>query len=203
MNPLDIVVVVVIVFCLIRGIFRGLIKEVSSIVGVFGGFYASYTFYGAAADLLSGLIDDEAIRNIVGFLITFGVVFAVISLLGVLIKYVLRAAALGKIDRICGAGFGITKGILIVSVLLFAFTTFLPKNASIVKDSWLSPHVTVVSTKLAKIVPKDMRNEFNDKVAGLKEFWEELSYRYSPFIEASVEAATGLRRKGRAEESWI
>ncbi|PQP34359.1 colicin V production protein, partial [Desulfobacteraceae bacterium SEEP-SAG9] len=33
MNPLDILIIVIAGFCLIRGIFRGLIKELSSIIG--------------------------------------------------------------------------------------------------------------------------------------------------------------------------
>ncbi len=175
MNPLDIVIVVVLGFCLIRGIFRGLIKELSSIIGVFGGFYASYTYYTVAADFLSGWISNTAYLNILGFLIIFCGVFIAISILGIIIRYLFKVAALGLIDRICGGGFGMIKGILIVSVLLFAFTTFLPKNASIIKDSLLSPHVTMVSEKLAKVVPKDMRDQFSDKIDELKKAWKKLS----------------------------
>jgi len=53
MNFFDIIVVVILGYCFIRGIFRGLIKELSSIVGVFGGFYAAYTYYMMVAKLLS------------------------------------------------------------------------------------------------------------------------------------------------------
>jgi membrane protein required for colicin V production len=37
----------------IRGIFRGLVRELASIVGVLGGFYAAYSYYPhvAQADL--------------------------------------------------------------------------------------------------------------------------------------------------------
>ena len=44
MNYLDIIIVVILSYCVIRGVFRGLIKELSSIIGVFGGFYAAYTY---------------------------------------------------------------------------------------------------------------------------------------------------------------
>jgi membrane protein required for colicin V production len=102
-------------------------------------------------------------------------VFIAISILGIIIRYLIKVAALGWIDRICGASFGMIKGILIVSVLLLAFTTFLPKNASIIKDSLLSPHVTMVSEKLAKVIPKDMRDQFSDKLDELKKSWKKLS----------------------------
>lgn len=171
MNPLDIVIAVVLGFCFIRGVFRGLIRELSSILGVFGGFYAAYTYYTFLATPLSRWISNSAYLNILSFLIIFCVVFFGISALGLVIRYILNSASLGWVDRICGTGFGGIKGILIVSVLLLALTTFLPGNAPIIKDSLLAPHVTTLSAKLAKIIPKDMRQQFLDKFEGLKEAW--------------------------------
>ncbi|MBW2176094.1 MAG: CvpA family protein, partial [Deltaproteobacteria bacterium] len=43
MTILDVLMIVIVGFCLIRGVFRGLIKEISSIIGVFAGYYAAYT----------------------------------------------------------------------------------------------------------------------------------------------------------------
>ena len=171
MNLFDIVIVIIFGFCLIRGFFRGFIKEASSIVGVFGGFYAAYSYYMEFAKPLSGWISDKSYLYIVSFLIVFCGVFLIISILGVVIKYVLNIAFLGWVDRICGAGFGIIKAVLIASVLLIALTAFLPGGAPIVKDSMLSPHVSVVSEKMAKIIPTDMKHQFVSKIKELKKAW--------------------------------
>jgi len=37
MNPFDTIIAIILGYCLIRGFFRGLIKELSSIIGVLGG----------------------------------------------------------------------------------------------------------------------------------------------------------------------
>ncbi len=171
MNPFDILIVIIFGFCLIRGFFRGFIKEVSSIIGVLGGFYAAYTYYMNLAKPLSGWILDESYLYIISFLIIFCGVFLIISIVGVVIKYILNIAFLGLIDRICGAGFGITKATLITSILLIALTSFLPKGAPIVKDSMLFPHVSVISEKMAKVIPKDMKNQFVSKIEELKKAW--------------------------------
>lgn len=171
MNPLDILIIVILSFCLIRGVFRGLIKELSSIIGVLGGFYAGYTYYVVAAKLLSRWISNEGYLNILSFLIIFCGVFIIVSILGVVIKYLLNIAFLGWVDRICGAGFGIMKGILIASVLLMIFTAFLPKGAPIMKNSLLAPHVTQISEKMAKVVSKDMKSKFVAKIAELRKAW--------------------------------
>jgi len=172
MNYLDIIIVVILSYCVIRGVFRGLVKELSSIIGVFGGFYAAYTYYMVVAKLLSEWIANPGYLNILSFMIIFCGVFLVISILGVIINYLLKLAFLGWFDRFCGAVFGAMKGMLIVSVILIALTTFLPKGTPVIKDSLLSPHVTLVSEKMIKVVPKDMKDAFSTKIKELKKEWE-------------------------------
>ena len=172
MNLFDMLAIVILAFCVIRGMFRGLIKEISSIIGVLGGFYAAYTYYMFPAGLLSRWISDPAHVNIVSFLFIFCIVFLAISMLGVVIKYVLNIAFLGWFDRVCGIGFGLLKGILLVSVLLIIFTAFLPKGTPLVKESVLAPHLTVVSEKMARVVSRDMKQQFGEKIEELKKTWK-------------------------------
>ena len=109
MNPFDILIIVVLGYSLVRGLFRGLVKEVSSIIGVLGGFYAAYTYYKVLAGLLAGLIHDTSYLNILSFLIIFCGVLIVVGVLGVVIKYLLNIAFLGWVDRIGGVIFGVLK----------------------------------------------------------------------------------------------
>lgn len=172
MNLFDIIVIVILGYCLIRGIFRGLVKELSSIIGVFGGFYAAYTYYPVLAKPLSKWIANTGYLNILSFLIIFCGVFIIISILGIIINYLLKIVFLGWLDRVSGAMFGAMKGILIVSVLLIALTAFLPKGTPVIKDSLLSPYVTLVSEKMAKVISKDMKHDFSTKIATIKKAWE-------------------------------
>ena len=171
MNPFDMLIVVVVSFCLIRGIFRGLIKELASIVGVLGGFYAAYTYYPALQGWFASWVSSTAYRSVLSFLVIFCSVFLVIGFLGVIIKYLLNIAFLGWVDRICGAVFGIVKAVLIVSVLMIALTTFLSRGTPIVRDSLLAPQVTRVAEKMIQVVPRDMKNEFQSKISELKVIW--------------------------------
>ena len=172
MNPFDILIVVILGYSLVRGLFRGLVKEVSSIIGVLGGFYAAYTYYMVVGRLLAGIIKNTAYLNILSFLVIFCGVFIVVSLLGVVIKYLLNIAFLGWVDRLGGFCFGIIKGVLIVAVLFITFTTFLPKRTPLIKNSVLSPHVSWVSEKMAKVVSKEMKREFWTKLGELKKAWK-------------------------------
>jgi membrane protein required for colicin V production len=172
MNPFDILIAVIIGFCLIRGIFRGLVKELSSLVGVMAGFYAAYSYYTPLAKLLSKYLSFAAHSQITSFLLIFCVVFIIISILGVIIKYLSSISSLGWVDRICGAGFGLIKGLLITFVLFIAFTTFLPKNNTIMEKSLLAPHLSYVPAKMIKVVNQDMKQEFMKNIEGLKKIWK-------------------------------
>jgi membrane protein required for colicin V production len=172
MNIFDIIVIVILAYCIIRGIFRGLLKELSSIIGVFGGFYAAYTYYAVVAKPLSRWISHTGYLNLVSFIIIFCIVFLVISILGVIINYLLKLAFLGWFDRSAGALFGAVKGILIVSVLLIALTAFLPKGSPFIKDSLLSPHIAYISEKLVKVDSKNIKHAFTAKIEELRKIWK-------------------------------
>jgi len=171
MNPFDTIITIVLGYCLIRGFFRGLIKEISSIIGVLGGFYAGYTYYLEISRPLSAWISNPAYAKILGFMLLFCGVFIFVSIIGVIIKYLMNIAFLGWVDRICGVFFGIAKGILIAAVLLMMLTAFLPKGAPMIKDSILAPYVSRVSEIMAELVSKDMKLEFSTKIVELKKFW--------------------------------
>ena len=115
---------------------------------------------------------DAGYINILSFFIIFCLVFLTISILGVIIKYLLSISFLGWVDRICGAGFGLIKGVLIAAILLVALTAFLPKGPPVVKKSFLAPHVVLISEAMSKVVPKQMKQQFNIKLKELQSIWK-------------------------------
>ena len=172
MNPFDILMIVIMGYSLVRGLFRGMVKEISSVIGVFGGFYAAYTYYAFLAKWLSRLIHDVSYLNILSFLVIFCCVLIIVSVLGVIIKYLLNIAFLGWVDRIGGLVFGIIKAILIISVLFISLTAFLPKGSSFIKNSVMAPHVAWISENMAKAVSKQMKQDFMTKLGELKKLWK-------------------------------
>jgi len=172
MNLFDIVCMVIIGFCLIRGIFRGLVKEVSAIVGVIGGFYGAYTYYPNVGAFLSPWISKPAYLNIVSFMAIFCAVLIVVNVLGIIIKYLLNVVFFGWLDRLGGAVFGIIKGFLIASILFIVLTTFLPKGDPLIQNSVLSPHVAVVSEVMASVISTEMKQTFALKIEELNKVWK-------------------------------
>ncbi len=172
MNPFDILIVTVLAYGLIRGVFRGLVREISSIVGVLGGFYAAYTYYPHVAAWMSGWISNPAYLNILSYLVIFSIVVGIVGILAVIIKYLLNIAYLGWVDRVCGALFGLLKGGLVSCVLFIVLTAFLPKGAPLIKNAALSPHVASVSEVMAKVLSKEMKAGFVAKMKDFRQSWQ-------------------------------
>jgi membrane protein required for colicin V production len=172
MNSFDIFIIIILGYSLVRGLFRGLVKEVSSIIGVFGGFYAAFRYYDHLAALLSGLISQTVYLNILSFLIIFCGVLILISILGIIIKYLMNVAFLGWVDRTFGILFGIVKGLLIVSVILLILATFLPAGAPLLKRSILAPHVMGVSERMANLISGELNHDYSAKLEEVKKQWK-------------------------------
>lgn len=175
MTPFDIVVVVIVGYGIIRGLFRGLVKEIASIIGALGGFYLAYSYYRHLGSLLGWLTANESYRMIIGFLVIFCAVLVLVAGLAMIIKYLLKIVYLGWADRIGGLIFGFVKSVLIVSILFLMLTAFLPRGAGLMQSSVLAPHISKVSEQLATVVSKEMKQNFADRLKDLKKAWKMLN----------------------------
>ncbi|MEA2061795.1 MAG: CvpA family protein [Thermodesulfobacteriota bacterium] len=172
MNIFDVFIIAVIAFCLIRGFFRGFIKEASSIVAVLSAFYGAFTYYPVLAVKFETLIATPLYQNILSFFIIFCVVVVVVNLAAALIRYLLRIVFLGWVDRCCGIIFGALKGIIIVSILFVLMTSFLPGKNKFLAESALAPHIAVTSEILSVFLADDIKKEIQIKFKGINEIWK-------------------------------
>jgi len=167
MNAFDIAVIVIIAFFLIRGLFKGLIGEMSGIIGVVAGFYGAYTYYPLIAVYAEKWVENSGFRNLIAFSLLFCVILSLVSFVSVLIRKFLKLVFLGWVDRTFGLVFGAAKGVLVVSVLFIMITTFLPKNSTVLVSSKFSPYVAEVSKVMTVFVSKNTRKDFLKQLKGL------------------------------------
>lgn len=175
MNIFDYVIAAIIVYCIIRGIFRGIIKEASSIIGVLAGLYAAYTYYpNLSKDLLGfkNLFPSGEYVDIISFLILFSIVFLMVGALGILIRFLLKIVFLSWVDRLFGGLFGFVRGFMIASMLVLVLTTFLSSGASVISESALCPYVASASSAMSRFAGTAMQNQFDKKMNVAKQSWE-------------------------------
>lgn len=168
MNIVDLIIMAVICFFLIRGIFRGLTRELASIVGVISGFYAAFVFSPVAVSLFPDRIAAGPYAGILGYAAVFCGVFLFIHLLGWLIRKLLGIIMLGWVDRVLGAGFGAVKGALVLVVVLFVVTRFVQPESSVWKQSLLYGYGARAAEAMAGVVSDRMPAPVKSKIERLR-----------------------------------
>lgn len=172
MNGFDVIVLVIISFCMIRGYFKGLIREISGIIGVVVGFYGANTYYQLLTPYLETLIKTPAARSLICFLVLFCGILILIGLLAALIRKFLSLVFLGWVDRFFGLVFGTAKGGLIVSVLFIMMMTFIPDNAQFLSGSQTAPYVSRVANAMTLFLSQSMKTDFFKHLEGIKTNWK-------------------------------
>ena len=122
MNVLDIIILVLLGLGLINGFRKGLFVEVASLVALVAGIYGAIHFSNYAGDFLMEKVDwNEKTVNITAFAITFIVIVLLIALAGKALTKLADFAALGFLNKLLGAIFGLLKMAVILSVVFIIF----------------------------------------------------------------------------------
>ncbi len=172
MNFFDIAIIIIISFCLIRGVFRGILRELASIVGVIVGFYGAFNYYKEFSPLLEKWIISQALINIIVFFVLFSLIFLFIIVIALFLEKLLKVAFLGWIDKTFGAVFGALKGILVAAVLYIVLTNVVPRNNSIMTKSILAPYIARVSSVLTLFISKNMTQGVMEKLESMEKLWK-------------------------------
>lgn len=172
MNGLDIFFVVVLGFFLFRGIFRGLILEISSIAGILAGFLTANRYYPQVQPVVDSLLTSPDWAQIVAYLIIFFTVLAAVAILALMLKKFMKLIMLGWVDRLGGAALGLIKAGILCSLALLLLTVFLPRDHQLLTSSRIAPHVRTLSQNMAAYLPEELKQKFRVKDLQTESIWE-------------------------------
>ena len=120
MNFLDLFILIPIIWLWIRGISKGLIIELATLLGMVLGILAAYYFSGYAQGLLKDYFSfSEMTSRVISYVVIFLAVWLIVYLIGRAIDKSVDLMAMGWFNKILGGIFGLAKGILIVCIVLF------------------------------------------------------------------------------------
>ena len=138
LNLLDILLIIVLFLSIFFGILKGFIRELFSLAFFIIGVV--FLFYYEVGELFMPYLKNREVSNFAGFITIFVVVSIIGSLVTFLIKKLFSFEPMKSIDRILGGVFGLLRGILIASIIVFALIVF-PVNDNLVTKSRLSPYI--------------------------------------------------------------
>jgi|TARA_B110000879_G_scaffold179151_1_gene234924 membrane protein required for colicin V production len=127
-NQIDIVILIITVLSSAFGLWRGLIKEVLSLLTWIAALLVSRVYSEPLAGLMTGVIENDGIRYVSAFAILFVIVMMFGTFLNFLMSKLLNVTGLKLADRLLGAGFGVARGVIIVLVIMFITSMFVSET---------------------------------------------------------------------------
>jgi membrane protein required for colicin V production len=129
MNTLDIILLVAVGIGALFGLISGLVKQLSFGAGIFIGLLQATLFYPKASEWIREFTGWESlVCAILGFLAIFAATALVINLLGITLKWLLKAILLGWLDRVLGAIFSVVIAMCIVVMAVNISQGIAPDN---------------------------------------------------------------------------
>ncbi len=125
MNYLDIIIAIILFLFGWKGLRKGLIIEVVTLLAFGVGIYGAMHFSDFTAAHLQDFMEIKPqYLNTIAFVLTFIILVVLVNLIGRLISKWVKSMNLGFFDKLGGFLFGILKGVLLCSVLLMVLNNF-------------------------------------------------------------------------------
>jgi membrane protein required for colicin V production len=131
-SAVDWILLAVIGLSLLLGLWRGIVREVLSLLGWVAAFYVSQMYAPRAAAWLPMEGSSEMLRYAAGFVVVFVAVLVAMALLAWVIQKLISAVGLGPLDRLLGSLFGLMRGV----VILLAVTVFVGMTPMRETEAW-------------------------------------------------------------------
>ena len=154
MNSIDGIVLALTFFSAVLGLWRGVVREVLSLLAWVAGVLLAGHF---AADLAPRLpVSSEVFAYALAWVLILLLVLLLAGLLARLLKQLLSVAGLGVVDRLLGGAFGVLRGglIVVLMVQLIGMTGF--NRYPVWTDSQLVPLAKQLLEFLKPVLPASL-----------------------------------------------
>jgi membrane protein required for colicin V production len=164
LNILDVVIISIITISGLIGVFRGLVRELMSLVGWIVSAWLAWRFAGNFAHLFDSIIQSEDVRKAAAFISIFLVSLVLFALLSYFISKIMSQSALKGMDRTLGMFFGVLRGAIIVALL-----AMLIQSTAFAKETWwtgslLKDYFLLIAAYGISIMPAEVSKFFGQKV---------------------------------------
>jgi membrane protein required for colicin V production len=124
MNFFDIAILAVLAGFLLKGVLRGLLKELCSLLGLVVGTLLALHFYVPLAETMAATFRlPKALCAVITFTLLFLAAVLVFWGLGFLLTRVAKLTLLGGMNRVAGGFFGLAEAVLLLAVILYVLSS--------------------------------------------------------------------------------
>ncbi|MDD2698644.1 MAG: CvpA family protein [Arcobacteraceae bacterium] len=124
LGSFDIIILGLVILLGLKGLFRGLIRELFAIFGIIGGIFIASRIAGSTGGLIDAIIGIENHNTmlLLGFVLSLIIIWTAAYFLGIFLSKMFSLSGLGIFDKILGFAFGAGKIFLLFSIIVFALS---------------------------------------------------------------------------------
>ena len=153
MHWFDLSVTIALILSGVWGLYRGLIRELLSLLGLAAAVVLAIHGYHYGANVLAPFIASAWVRQAISFALIFLAVMALAKVCSALLRLVLHTVGLSLLDRLLGGLLGLARVVLVASVLLMmASKLSSPVMAQLAAESTLAPLLCRSAALLAPFI---------------------------------------------------
>jgi len=167
MNYIDIIIIIILASSILFGFSNGFVKEVASLAALVIGIWGAVKYSSLTAQKLYDFFDISGqFSGIVAFIITFGLIVAVILFIGLVFNKIVNLTPLGLLNKFFGSALGLLKSVLILSVVFYVLNAidakkpFLPKK-KIEQSAFYNPIADIIPTFFSIIDKETFKQGFD------------------------------------------
>ncbi|MCT7622655.1 CvpA family protein [Aliarcobacter butzleri] len=165
----DLVIITITLLLGLKGLFRGIIKEIFGIIGIIGAIFVASRISTQTGELIAPILvlENQATIKLIGFVIALVIVWLIAYSAGVVVSKIFSASGLGIIDRFFGFLFGMAKIFLIFSVIAYALyqvNSFKKVIDEQFKSSILMPYLLDVGSVIIKLDTTALTNNIDKAI---------------------------------------
>jgi membrane protein required for colicin V production len=153
MNWVDYVFIVIVVFSLLLGLWRGLVQEAISLAALIAAFVVTGLLADDVARWLDPAIESPLGRSVLANILVFASVLILGALVAWLLSEVVRSAGLSGFDRMMGAAFGAMRGLMVLAVLAMVVQLTALSREPALKQSIMLPALQPMAAAIESITP--------------------------------------------------
>jgi len=173
MNLLDIIIVAVLAFCLIRGIVRGFLKELLSLIVLITSIIISNHYQPLLSSHFFTILPKGRYIPLISFAFLFVCSYIGLSIIAWAIRALLFSGPVsGGFSRVLGATIGTLRAIIVVYLFIVLLTFFIPSKTPLIARSNFAP--IIIKSYQSMIVPispsffKKFKQKFALKIKKIK-----------------------------------
>ena len=152
LNILDIGLCLLALLFLVRGLLRGLIKEVAGFIGILLGLFLAGRFYPQLVPQFSGVVESAKLAAGLSYAALFAATLIVVALCAAIVRRFVIFAFPPWLDNLLGATVGMLQGLFVCAIALALIQRFAP-DSPFLKGSVLNVYFETIVTFVRSLTP--------------------------------------------------